>query len=189
MKHVGWAIIALIGCSVADEPQPEPERGRRLEDFDPGTYQIIAIDELEAEPIFVQEDGERVELASIVEAEVIVRERDRPTLGEATPALPSGAGFTADVAPQESGLSCQRHTQYEVPFEETIILCFQTRAGLICTPHDYVVYHDISCIQSCSHPTLESCYDMDADESTTTPDSAYLVDQFYLPCPGRVCGG
>ncbi len=190
MRRVGWAIIALLGCGAAEEPQPDAEGGRRLEDFDPARYEIIAVEELEAAPIFVQKDGERIELASVVDGEIIVRERDRPTLGDAAPAAPiDDGGFSADVDPQSSGLSCQRHTKYEVPFEETIMFCTWTRAGWICSPYDTVVYHTINCIQSCSHPSQESCYDMDADESTTTPDGAYLVDQFNTACPGKVCGG
>lgn len=188
MKRVACVIVLLMGCNEAEEPDTKAE-GRMIASFDPAEFELLTPEDLEASPLFVQKDGERVELQSIAEADLIVRQRDRATLGEATPVTPLVANATTGSAPQLNALNCSRHTEYEVPFEETVHFCTWTRAGWLCSSHQVVVYHDIGCIQSCSHPTEESCYDFDAGASTSTPSSEYAVDQFYVPCsPGGSCG-
>jgi len=193
MKRLAWALISIVGCGVADEP-PQDE-GRTLADFDPAEYEILDMEQLEARDIVVEIDGDRVELASVVDGDWIVLPRaiDSAVAPDGAEAEPAGAsadpGLTASIDPQ-AACPCFKVSAYEVPVTEWVTTCVVTskNGATSCTTVPFVVVHEILCQTTCGACGTLHCW----DDGIAVPEPApeYGVSTHWFPCyPNGTCGG
>lgn len=184
MRRVGWTIVAgVLGCAVADAPEPEAE-GRRLSDFDPEAFVIIDVADVPEGMIRLDVDGDAVELTEAVDAETVVLARE--LAAAEVPAPEQGAGaddlpLTADPDPQ---LSCPYLVtdEYVVPKHEQVWTCVPGGWGQICTLTWAWVNHYITCYSNCISCVASQCWDSTSGSSTTKPNAMYLVSHETEPC-------
>lgn len=180
------ALLALVACSVSERPADEPGTTRELADFDPAVYRIVPIAELDDEPIFVDRDGERVELASVVDADLVVLERAGGEPIDAGPAA-DGLGLAADNEP-EAFCSCRYDRDYSVPHKESVWSCTNGPLGAVCSWHMEVVYHWVTCTSTCTSCLLYTCTDHSTGAvGNTTPQPQYLIDSHPHECWDGTC--
>ena len=178
MKRITWTFITVLGCSVADQPQPEPNEGRKLSDFDPAQYEVIAIADVEEDSIFLDVDGERVELTSVVDVDYVVRSRgEAATDGEQVGIEPGASSLAAEIDPQ---LICPYQTTdtFVVPKYEWVWTCIPSGGGIpLCSGRYAWVNHNIICENSCINCGSWSCHDNTNNTNSTTPPALqYRVD-------------
>lgn len=178
-------LSALLACSVSDRTQGQSGTTRALSEFDPALYRIIPIADLDDEPIFVERDGQRVELAGVVEAEVIVIGRDG---GEPIEPLPAAdLDFTAETE-TAAFCSCRYDRDYAVPHLQWVYTCNSGPSGQVCIGHKEIVYHWVTCTSTCTSCQLYTCTDNDTGTvSQTTPQPQYLVDTHPHECWDGTC--
>jgi hypothetical protein len=189
MKRLSWGFIMVLGCTVADEPAPVTTEGRALSDFDPAAYEILSLEELEARELIVESDGERVELASIVDAEWIVlpREPELPIAQDDESAADVGADgleLSSDADPQAGPCPWHYFRQYEVPVNTYVWTCYPPSGGGIplCVGTPTVVVHHIACSNSCGACNTFTCYDSTSHTNVSQPAAGYLVSSTSIAC-------